>query len=84
VLARPCQRCIKRGIADNCIEGHRKKAKYLLDEEELGTFLVFFPCYCILRANTLVIPQSNCANPNLYVPLLSASRCLPARKGGMF
>lgn len=34
--ARPCQRCIKRGIADNCTEGHRKKAKYLLDEEELG------------------------------------------------
>ncbi|EKM54511.1 uncharacterized protein PHACADRAFT_258404 [Phanerochaete carnosa HHB-10118-sp] len=33
--SRPCQRCIKRGIADNCTEGHRKKAKYLLDEEEL-------------------------------------------------
>ncbi|KAF8210550.1 hypothetical protein K438DRAFT_1753207 [Mycena galopus ATCC 62051] len=33
--ARPCQRCVKRGIADNCTEGHRKKAKYLLDEEEL-------------------------------------------------
>ncbi|OJT10468.1 Transcription activator of gluconeogenesis ERT1 [Trametes pubescens] len=35
-VARPCQRCIKRGMADNCTEGHRKKAKYLLDEEELG------------------------------------------------
>lgn len=34
--ARPCQRCIKRGIANSCTEGHRKKAKYLLDEEELG------------------------------------------------
>ncbi|KAF5322825.1 hypothetical protein D9619_002031 [Psilocybe cf. subviscida] len=33
--SRPCQRCIKRGFADNCTEGHRKKAKYLLDEEEL-------------------------------------------------
>ncbi|KAF8973111.1 hypothetical protein BDZ97DRAFT_1779446 [Flammula alnicola] len=33
--ARPCQRCIKRGFANNCTEGHRKKAKYLLDEEEL-------------------------------------------------
>ncbi|TFK44383.1 hypothetical protein BDQ12DRAFT_593976 [Crucibulum laeve] len=33
--SRPCQRCIKRGIASNCTEGHRKKAKYLLDEEEL-------------------------------------------------
>ncbi|KAF8348318.1 transcription activator of gluconeogenesis ERT1 [Amanita rubescens] len=26
---------IKRGIANNCTEGHRKKAKYLLDDEEL-------------------------------------------------
>lgn len=34
--ARPCQRCVKRGIADNCTEGHRKKAKYLLDDDELG------------------------------------------------
>lgn len=34
--ARPCQRCIKRGMADKCTEGHRKKAKYLLDELELG------------------------------------------------
>ncbi|KAG8710829.1 Transcriptional regulator of nonfermentable carbon utilization [Ceratobasidium sp. 394] len=33
--ARPCMRCVKRGIADNCTEGHRKKAKYLLDEDEL-------------------------------------------------
>ncbi|KAJ7680566.1 transcription activator of gluconeogenesis ERT1 [Mycena polygramma] len=33
--SRPCQRCVKRGIAANCSEGHRKKAKYLLDEEEL-------------------------------------------------
>ncbi|KAJ6594091.1 hypothetical protein B0H19DRAFT_1093740 [Mycena capillaripes] len=33
--SRPCQRCVKRGIAANCTEGHRKKAKYLLDEEEL-------------------------------------------------
>lgn len=37
--ARPCQRCIKRGIANNCTEGHRKKAKYLLDDEELGESL---------------------------------------------
>ncbi|KAH9485128.1 Transcriptional regulator of nonfermentable carbon utilization [Psilocybe cubensis] len=33
--SRPCQRCVKRGFANNCTEGHRKKAKYLLDEEEL-------------------------------------------------
>lgn len=35
-IARPCQRCIKRGMATSCVEGHRKKAKYLLDDEELG------------------------------------------------
>ncbi|KAF8919856.1 hypothetical protein CPB85DRAFT_726929 [Mucidula mucida] len=33
--SRPCQRCTKRGIASSCTEGHRKKAKYLLDDEEL-------------------------------------------------
>ncbi|KAI0063620.1 hypothetical protein BV25DRAFT_1801796 [Artomyces pyxidatus] len=34
--SRPCQRCTKRGMADTCVEGHRKRAKYLLDEEELA------------------------------------------------
>ncbi|KAI0268780.1 hypothetical protein BC834DRAFT_653237 [Gloeopeniophorella convolvens] len=33
--ARPCQRCSKRGMADSCVEGHRKRAKYLLGEDEL-------------------------------------------------
>ncbi|KAJ7091207.1 hypothetical protein C8R44DRAFT_647623 [Mycena epipterygia] len=33
--SRPCQRCVKRGIGANCTEGHRKRAKYLLDEEEI-------------------------------------------------
>ncbi|OJA18607.1 hypothetical protein AZE42_01766 [Rhizopogon vesiculosus] len=33
--ARPCQRCVKRGMASTCTEGHRKKAKYLLDDDEL-------------------------------------------------
>jgi len=36
--ARPCQRCIKRGMPTDCVEGHRKKAKYLLDDEELGQY----------------------------------------------
>ncbi|KAF7315499.1 Transcriptional factor [Mycena indigotica] len=34
--SRPCQRCVKRGMADSCTEGHRKKAKYLLNDEELA------------------------------------------------
>lgn len=33
--SRPCQRCIKRGMAHCCVEGYRKKAKYLLDDSEL-------------------------------------------------
>ncbi|KAI0305435.1 hypothetical protein B0F90DRAFT_1697992 [Multifurca ochricompacta] len=33
--SRPCQRCTKRGMANSCIEGHRKRAKYLLGEDEL-------------------------------------------------
>jgi len=28
---RPCTRCVKRGLADNCMDGVRKKAKYLHD-----------------------------------------------------
>ena len=38
LVARPCQRCIKRGMPNDCVEGHRKKAKYLLDDEELGPY----------------------------------------------
>ncbi|CEH18163.1 related to transcriptional regulator rds2 [Ceraceosorus bombacis] len=33
--AKPCQRCVKKGIADTCTDGARKKAKYLLDDDEL-------------------------------------------------
>ncbi|KAI8081735.1 uncharacterized protein BX664DRAFT_268219 [Halteromyces radiatus] len=29
--ARPCQRCIKRGLSTTCADGARKKAKYLQD-----------------------------------------------------
>ncbi|RDA82987.1 hypothetical protein CP532_2425 [Ophiocordyceps camponoti-leonardi (nom. inval.)] len=38
---RPCKRCIKRGLADACKDGVRKKAKYLYDapEEALGPVL---------------------------------------------
>jgi len=32
--SRPCQRCVKKGMADMCVDGQRKKAKYLMDEEE--------------------------------------------------
>lgn len=36
ILVRPCTRCVKKGIGDSCVEGVRKKAKYLLDPEDRG------------------------------------------------
>ena len=35
--SRPCQRCIRKGLADQCVDGFRKKAKYLLEEDEYAT-----------------------------------------------
>ncbi|KAI9505081.1 hypothetical protein BX070DRAFT_102849 [Coemansia spiralis] len=32
--SRPCLRCVNKGIADTCVDGQRKKAKYLIDAEE--------------------------------------------------
>jgi hypothetical protein len=31
---RPCTRCIKRNLADTCMDGKRKKAKYLHDFDD--------------------------------------------------
>lgn len=36
IVARPCQRCIKRDLASTCTDGVRKKAKYL-QEGNVGT-----------------------------------------------
>lgn len=33
---RPCSRCEKRGLADTCTDGFRKKAKYLADIDDDG------------------------------------------------
>ncbi|GMK57851.1 hypothetical protein CspeluHIS016_0406850 [Cutaneotrichosporon spelunceum] len=32
--SRPCNRCTKKGIGDQCVEGVRKKAKYLMEGDE--------------------------------------------------
>ncbi|PWN52720.1 hypothetical protein IE53DRAFT_326140 [Violaceomyces palustris] len=34
--SRPCQRCVRKGLADSCTDGLRKKAKYLLDDDEIA------------------------------------------------
>ncbi|KAJ9109914.1 hypothetical protein QFC19_001894 [Naganishia cerealis] len=36
-IARPCQRCVKKGMGSECTEGLRKKAKYLMDDSEKST-----------------------------------------------
>lgn len=35
-VERPCKRCVRKGIGQACVEGVRKKAKYLLEGEERG------------------------------------------------
>ncbi|KAI1662215.1 hypothetical protein F4813DRAFT_102711 [Daldinia decipiens] len=42
---RPCQRCIKRGLADACQDGVRKKAKYLHDAPPEALRPVLGPTY---------------------------------------
>ncbi|KAI9327601.1 hypothetical protein DFJ73DRAFT_954803 [Zopfochytrium polystomum] len=33
---RPCSRCVKRGMASTCMDGVRKRAKYLMDTPAIG------------------------------------------------
>ncbi|PFH53824.1 hypothetical protein AMATHDRAFT_83736 [Amanita thiersii Skay4041] len=62
--SRPCQRCIKRGIANNCTEGHRKKAKYLLDDDELDQ---------LKRTKSSAPASENSAEPSAVPPVSSLS-----------
>ncbi|KAI8967569.1 hypothetical protein BDF20DRAFT_927943 [Mycotypha africana] len=36
--SRPCQRCIKRNLANTCTDGARKKAKYLQDTDGMNIY----------------------------------------------
>ncbi|KAK3316141.1 transcription activator of gluconeogenesis [Apodospora peruviana] len=49
---RPCQRCIKRGLADACQDGVRKKAKYLHDAPPEALRPVLGPNYTPSAAST--------------------------------
>ncbi|KXN91038.1 Transcription activator of gluconeogenesis ERT1 [Leucoagaricus sp. SymC.cos] len=66
--SRPCQRCIKRGIANNCTEGHRKKAKYLLDDDELEA----------LKRNKTAGNSSDAKSVKTEPPAASAPPAAPA------
>lgn len=46
IAARPCERCVKKGLADSCTDGARKKAKYLLDDDELRMYPNFVSTDC--------------------------------------
>ncbi|KAG4438107.1 hypothetical protein IFR05_006428 [Cadophora sp. M221] len=71
---RPCQRCIKRGLADACQDGVRKKAKYLHDAPAEALRPVLGPNY-----NQVNTARSN----NVPNPTSSASDTSPGI-GGFF
>ncbi|KAJ4483231.1 transcription activator of gluconeogenesis ERT1 [Lentinula aciculospora] len=76
--SRPCQRCIKRGIANSCTEGHRKKAKYLLDEEELEQLKRSSKSQQKTTSNAAENPRSSSPPPVPHQePQLSASFEVP-------
>ncbi|KAJ5040890.1 uncharacterized protein L3040_005449 [Drepanopeziza brunnea f. sp. 'multigermtubi'] len=55
---RPCQRCIKRGLAEVCQDGVRKKAKYLHDAPAEALRPVLGPNYNA-NSNNRTVPTRN-------------------------
>ncbi|KAH8666633.1 hypothetical protein BX600DRAFT_462130 [Xylariales sp. PMI_506] len=81
---RPCQRCIKRGLADACQDGVRKKAKYLHDAPPEALRPVLGPTF-----NTSVQPKANGRHPSnatsessSYYPPSSSTQSYPIFTGG--
>ncbi|CAG8951244.1 hypothetical protein HYFRA_00007992 [Hymenoscyphus fraxineus] len=73
---RPCQRCIKRGLADACQDGVRKKAKYLHDAPAEALRPVLGPNY-----NQVNNPRANNGPPAVNT---STSETSPQLSGGFF
>jgi hypothetical protein len=72
---RPCQRCIKRGLADACQDGVRKKAKYLHDAPPEALRPVLGPNY----------NQVNNSRNNNGLPATGTSNSVtPSGVGGQF
>jgi hypothetical protein len=61
---RPCARCIKRGHAHSCVNGHRKKAKYLFGVEDRGTWISNFLCGHLTRSPELNVAPNNFVSRN--------------------
>ncbi|KAG9233192.1 transcription activator of gluconeogenesis [Amylocarpus encephaloides] len=73
---RPCQRCIKRGLADACQDGVRKKAKYLHDAPPEALRPVLGPNY-----NQVSNPRITNGPPTASTTTSDAS---PGVTGGFF
>ncbi|ETS78031.1 hypothetical protein PFICI_10093 [Pestalotiopsis fici W106-1] len=84
---RPCQRCIKRGLADACQDGVRKKAKYLHDAPPEALRPVLGPTY----NPNMVSKSANGRHPSnatsaseasAFYPQTTSSQTYPLFTGG--
>ncbi|KAI8996841.1 hypothetical protein BDB01DRAFT_768714 [Pilobolus umbonatus] len=64
--ARPCQRCIKRGLENTCVDGIRKKAKYLQEDENDDSTIQSTPIFSYNNNNNDYINDSNSMNSNRH------------------
>ncbi|KAL3421614.1 C6 finger domain-containing protein [Phlyctema vagabunda] len=78
---RPCQRCIKRGLADACQDGVRKKAKYLHDAPPEALRPVLGPTYSQSLNNSNNNHRMNNGPPTNST---TASETSPQMTGGFF
>ncbi|TQS37485.1 hypothetical protein Golomagni_02036 [Golovinomyces magnicellulatus] len=82
---RPCQRCIKRGLADVCQDGVRKKAKYLHDAPPEALRPVLGPNYKpnynqaknFRPSNGYSMTRGGSENPSDRIPGLFSSEVTP-------
>ncbi|CAK7201110.1 Transcriptional regulator of nonfermentable carbon utilization [Sporothrix eucalyptigena] len=70
---RPCQRCIKRGLADGCQDGVRKKAKYLHDAPAEALRPVLGPNFNAGASSTPSRPANGHRHPSSAGSDVSAS-----------
>ncbi|KAK3109226.1 Transcriptional regulator of nonfermentable carbon utilization, partial [Teratosphaeriaceae sp. CCFEE 6253] len=61
---RPCMRCIKRGLQDQCHDGVRKKAKYLHDAPPEALMPGFAGGYHVNGAQMSAVPGAAQLSPN--------------------
>ncbi|KAI1632872.1 transcription factor [Biscogniauxia mediterranea] len=82
---RPCQRCIKRGLADACQDGVRKKAKYLHDAPPEALRPVLGPTYNpnapAAKATNGRHPSNGSIEPASYYPQTTNGPTYPIYAG---